>query len=237
MLFSGKKSYFYVSFLMIPNNVSQSRAVFQWLHFHITSLDSKKSKLCLCGFMPQCIAAGLPVLDWTGRKNAGLTSRTFCWLGSNMKWNVSFHCGLMSLSMCLVFFLLSGAVGMNNSTYGSGVSTKNTHIQLSVRTWQKYNLQPVYKCFFHPTQSIVNVHRSLTNVSKNIFSDLRRSPSAPLVTFSARTTVTINLWENCCSTCQKQQFRVAVMYGKIRQTTAKTNRSNQLGKKMWVITW
>lgn len=59
--------------------------------------------------------------------NAGLTSNMFCWLGSNMKWKVSFHFGLMLLSMCLVFFLLSGAVGTNSSTYGSGVSTAHTH--------------------------------------------------------------------------------------------------------------
>ena len=55
------------------------------------------------------------------------TSKTFCWLGSNMNWKVSFHVGLMSLSMCLVLFLLSGADGMHNATYGSGVSTACTN--------------------------------------------------------------------------------------------------------------
>lgn len=54
------------------------------------------------------------------------TSRTFCWFGSRMKVKVSFQAGLMLLSMCLVLFLLSGAVGMNSSTYGSGVSTADT---------------------------------------------------------------------------------------------------------------
>lgn len=60
------------------------------------------------------------------QRKAGPTSKTFCWLGSKMKLKVSFHLGLMSLSMCLVLFLLSGAVGMNSSTYGSGVSTAHT---------------------------------------------------------------------------------------------------------------
>lgn len=127
-----------------------------------------------------------------GQCSTDPTSKTFCWLGSKMKAKVSFHAGLMSLSMCLVLFLLSGAVGMNSSTYGSGVSTANTS-QLQTRcSWGT---------FLKTTSFLAEAIDANGAWDINLHEDSQRSPRAPLVTLSARTTVTVNLWENCCSTC------------------------------------
>lgn len=63
----------------------------------------------------------------------------------------------MSLSMCLVLLLLSGAVGMKISTYGSGVSTGRTNKFHRVTTQPKTNLKiTITKCFC--ISFAVNVH-------------------------------------------------------------------------------
>lgn len=124
-----------------------------------------------------------------------------------MKLKVSFHLGLMSLSMCLVLFLLSGAVGMNSSTYGSGVSTAHT-----LQDYCYYEIISFGGHFFNAntqrrarnTSNMLASHEnrfSAGKKKKKMHQDSQRSPSAPLVTLSARMTVTVNLWENCCSTC------------------------------------
>lgn len=58
--------------------------------------------------------------------------------------------------MCLVLLLLSGAVGMKISTYGSGVSTGRTNKFNRVTTQPKTNLKITIKCFC--ISFAVNVH-------------------------------------------------------------------------------